>query len=447
MTELAVELYGHRVGTIVEAAGTFDFHADADAIDRHGLGSSILSFAVPLVPRARPGDAPLRRNFFDEILPEGRARTRLAGNAKLAPDYTVGMLARYGRDVAGAVVVWDPMAPDEPRVPTTRPLTPADVADLLREVIRAPVGNTSPRRMSSLAGVQDKIVLARTDDTWAEPLDGFPSTHIVKPVVPNRHTLIFDEEYGARIARHLGLLDYDTHLEAFGGVTALVIERYDRSPETDDSRIHQEDFNQILGMSGDGKYQGDGVGESHPGLAAIARVVRRAGRASLIRLLQMTTMSVAVGNLDMHAKNISMLHLPDGTSRLAPAYDIVPQLHQYEKHVVALKVNGKSLHADITLADLVAEGRGWGLRQAESVVVDTVASILEFAQEERQHPAAHFTLSEDITRLCRRLLDGHDGRVTPRATDSGTTTVVSTTASEWAPLAQAPGGWGGPVAR
>ena len=109
MTELTVELYGRRVGTLRDGRVGFDFEADQEAIDYYGSGSSILSLSVPLVANPRPGDAALRRNFFDEILPEGRARKRLAGNARLAPDYTIGMLARYGRDVAGAVKIWDPV--------------------------------------------------------------------------------------------------------------------------------------------------------------------------------------------------------------------------------------------------------------------------------------------------------------------------------------------------
>lgn len=42
------------------------------------------------------------------------------------------------------------------------------------------------------------------------------------------------------------------------------------------------------------------------------------------KLAQMVTVSTALGNLDMHAKNVSLLHEGDGSIRLAPAYDMVP---------------------------------------------------------------------------------------------------------------------------
>lgn len=432
MVDLVVDLYGHRIGMLGEARGSFDFEAEPEAISRYGVGSSILSFAVPLVSSPRPGDAARRRNFFDEILPEGRARMRLAGNARLAPDYTIGMLARYGRDVAGAVKIWDPEAPGEPREPALNPINNEQVRALLEDVVRAPIGNTSVRRMSSLAGVQDKIVLTLTDDGWAEPLDGYPSTHIIKPVVGSHPSLIFDEEYGARIARALGLAEFETRVETFAGASALVIERYDRDDAAPDRRVHQEDFNQVLGMSGDGKYQEHG----HPGLAAIARVLAtQVGRPAVESLLELTTMSVAVGNLDMHAKNISVLHLPDDRVRLAPAYDIVPQTHLEFDQTFAFQINGTDDITRMTADDLIREGASWGVRDPTAIVENTIGTVESFVAEERPHAGAHPALAGDIARICRNLLDGRaavEGAGRPRGLR---------------PLRQAPGGWGGPVAR
>ena len=443
MTDLEVELYGLGLGTLSEAGGTFDFRVHPEALTRYGTGSRVLSQAVPLSSRPRRADARIRRNFFDELLPEGRARTRLAGNARLAPDYTIGMLARYGRDVAGALAIYDPTSPEEPRTPGLRHLGTDQVGEILREVARAPLGNTTAHRMSSLAGVQDKIVLAKDGATWAEPLDGFPSTHIVKPVVPTHPSLIFDEEYGARIARHLGLLAYETSIETFGDITALVIERYDRSPDAPGHRLHQEDFNQALGMTGDGKYQDEG----HPGLAAIAKVVRSADRESLPRLLRMVTLSIAVGNLDMHAKNISLLRLPDGTARLAPAYDVVPQLHQPVEPVVALYVNGVREHAAIRLDDLVAEGRTWGVEDAELVVRDTLERIAGFVDGEKQHPGAHHSLQDDVRRVTGRLLDGERAGGGDGSSPAAPAALDPTAAPVFVRPPEAPGGWGGPQRR
>lgn len=51
----------------------------------------------------------------------------------------------------------------------------------------------------------------------------------------------------------------------------MVIERYDRSPDAPQGRIHQEDFNQVLGAAGNVKYQ------------------KYSGRVSLERIATLTT--------------------------------------------------------------------------------------------------------------------------------------------------------------
>lgn len=437
MSELNVDLYGRRVGRLIGNRRQFDFVADPDAVRDYGLGSTVLSFAVPLTTSPRPEEAGLRRNFFDEVLAEGKARDRLAANAKIDEENTFSLLRRYGRDVAGAMQVWDPSDPNEPRTPSLGPLTPTGVRQLLAQVGLAPLGNVSVRHLSSLAGVQDKIVLVRTMDGWAEALDGYPSTHIIKPVVGRFPSLIFDEEYGARIVRHLGLGTFDTHIDRFDGVSALVIERYDRGPS---GRIHQEDFNQALGFRGDGKYEENG----HPGLLSIARVLRdNIGRKAVESLLRMTTLSIAVGNLDMHAKNISVLHLPDGAVELAPMYDVVPQMHLALDKEFAFSVNGKFGHATITRDDIVEEGRRWGIRNGRAIVDDTVATIAEFVREERPSAGAHFALTEDITRFTSNLMNGKG------ASEGGEVRIADKESREpdanLQPLPQSEGGWGGPV--
>ena len=441
MPNLEVELYGRRIGQLAEGRNTFDFEVDSGAIEHFGIGSSILSVAVPLISSPRRGEGKIRRNFFDELLPEGRARTRLAGNATIAPDYTLGMLARYGRDVAGALKIWDPTAAGEPREPRFEEVTPARVREILEDVARAPIGNTSVRRMSSLAGVQDKIVMVRTGDgTWAEPFYGYASTHIIKPVVAAHPTLIFDEEYGARIARLLRLSRTGTQIETFAGVSALVIERYDRSPDTPDRRLHQEDFNQALGFTGDAKYEANG----HSGLASIAKTVRaEAGMNSVQELLRLTTLSIAVGNYDMHAKNISLLHLPDGEARLAPAYDIVPQTHiEGLDPDFAFTINGHSAFEDITIEHLVSEGQSWGVRGASTIVERTVQSILDVISEETPLSGAHHGLTHDIRRICGNLLDGRGAGASANGV-----TVPRRERGTPGPLHESPGGWGGPVPR
>ncbi len=322
----------------------------------------------------------------------------------MRPWQQLSLLAVFGRDVAGAVQLWDLDDPGEPRTPRLRPLDDAGVAEALRERRAMPLGNVPGAGKSSLVGVQPKVVLARVDGRWNGVEDGYPSTHILKPVPDGQPTMIFDEEYGSRCARAVGLLDYDVALAEFAGETALVIERYDRDPGLPDGRLHQEDMNQALGATGTEKYQRFG---GRVTLARIARVVgSRFDQDSLERLGRRIVLAVALGDLDAHAKNISMIHRPDGSTTLAPAYDVVPQAHARNDGEVALAVNEKYAHAALTKADLVEELRSWGLRRADSLVGDTLETLSEATAVIEPDPRAHPGLQDDARAFVERLLDG-----------------------------------------
>ena len=405
MPRLEVHLYETHVGDLVgDSWRDFDFVATAAAVDRFGVGSTVLSESVPLVPHQPRGKAARRRVFFDELLPEGAARQRLADRARVTPTDTLGLLAAYGRDVAGAVQIIDATAADAADPPRTRALSTADIADLLDDVAAFPLGNAPVSGKASLAGVQEKVLLARVGDRWAQCLYGYPSSHIIKPVARPHSDMIFNEEYASRLARALGLAPYATWIDTFEGTDALVIERYDRDAATPGGRLHQEDFNQALGASGADKYQ------EHSGkvsLQRIAAVVASAqGPEGLERLLTLVTLAVAVGNLDMHAKNIALLHLPDGSARLAPAYDVVPLTHYSGiDGRMAMAINDVYEHSRIRRSDLVAEAGRWGMRavRVAEIVDQTVTVIRSTVQHESPHARVVPGLPELIDSLAARI--------------------------------------------
>lgn len=404
MADLVVELYGTQVGVLSGTWRTFDFVPDPAAVARFGIDSTILSVAIPLTAVTIRSRKARRQIFFRELLPEGRMLARLAQQAGLIDQDVIGLLRAYGRDIAGALQIWDPDVPGEPKQPALELLSRIGVADMLEHVQDNPLGNKPSGGKTSLAGVQDKIVLARTKDGWNRVIDGWPSTHILKPESRDYPTAIYDEEYGARFARAVGLASYPTWIEEFEGVPAIVIERYDRSPDAPQGRIHQEDFNQALGATGNQKYQKYGGRVS---LARIAQVFTTVGdRDSLERLFKLAVVSVAVGNLDMHAKNVSLLHYPDGSMTLSPAYDIQPQAHLPNDGEVALAVGGEYRHASLTADHLIAEGSAWGLRDARGIAEDTLITVLRVATTESPHEHAYTGLAQDIAEFASNLLAG-----------------------------------------
>jgi serine/threonine-protein kinase HipA len=404
MADLVVELYGTRVGVLSGPWRTFDFVLDPAAVARFGIDSTILSVAIPLTAVAVRSRKARRQIFFRELVPEGRMLTRLAQQAGVIDQDVIGLLRAYGRDIAGALQIWDPDVPGEPKQPALEPLSSIEVASMLEHVQDNPLGNKPSGGKTSLAGVQDKIVLARTADGWNRVIDGWPSTHILKPESQDYPTSIYDEEYGARFARAAGLTSFPTWIEEFEGVPALAIERYDRSPDAPQGRIHQEDFNQVLGATGNQKYQKYGGKVS---LARIARVFSALGdRDSMRRLFKLVVISVSVGDLDMHAKNLSMLHLPDGAMTLSPAYDVVPQAHQPNDGEVALAIGGEYRHAAITMNHLLTEGRAWGLAEAADLAEETLVTVLQLADTEAPDRRAYAGLAGDISGFASNLLDG-----------------------------------------
>lgn len=399
---LAVELYGTVIGELTGQPATYDFVPSTDGIDRFGANSSVLSVAVPLVAASRKHQASRRRNWFSELLPEGDQYDYMLRQAGLRRGDTLGFLARYGRDVAGALQIWDLDDPTEPKTPSLQPVDDVGIRQLLEDPVGAPLANEPLLGKSSLAGVQPKVVLVRQDGAWAQALGGHPTTHILKPRLDRRPSVIFDEEYGARISRALGLARHDAWIDDFDGLPTLVIERFDRSAA---GRIHQEDFSQALGASGDQKYQ------EYGGLVSLRRIAdtlqRTTQSADMVTLARMTVLAAAVGNLDMHAKNLGVLHPLDDEPGLAPAYDVVPQTHIADiDGKMALAVNGTYRHAGLTTADLVAEVTKWGVRRADSIVADCLADIADVVGKEDPLEGAHPRLQQDITSFVRNLRNG-----------------------------------------
>ena len=112
---LAGELYGTSIGTLEGDARTFDFTPSDAAIERFGTNSPVLSVAIPMTPTQRRDRAGRRRNWFSELLPEGDQYDFMLAQASIRRGDTPAFLAHYGRDVAGALQIWNLDDPTEPK--------------------------------------------------------------------------------------------------------------------------------------------------------------------------------------------------------------------------------------------------------------------------------------------------------------------------------------------
>jgi serine/threonine-protein kinase HipA len=327
---------------------------------------------MPTRTRSYAGDVP--QAFFDGLLPEGEARRIIAYDFDIAEDDVVGLLRALGRDCAGALVILpEGESPHPEGLPD--PLTDLQIAERLRKLRVAPLG-VDDRIRVSLAGLQAKLLLSCLADGWGLPVDGAPSTHILKPTHPLLVDSIPNEAFCMRIGHHLGIEVAQVEILTFGDVQALAIERYDRAP-TDGSRpvvrLHQEDFCQALAIAGRRKYQDAGG----PSLFDCAQqLLRWSASDQLERLLDIVTLNALVGNADAHAKNLALTHDRNGKVTLAPAYDITATIHHPNVSTVpGMFVGDLRDISTVTRLDVIREAVGWGI--PEYTAATRVARLVE----------------------------------------------------------------------
>ncbi|WP_370375620.1 HipA domain-containing protein [Isoptericola sp. 178] len=388
-TEIDVWLYGSRLArfssrAMLRSAPRAEMEWDSSAATRWGWGSRILSHLLPIDEGALPHPARVTA-WLDGLMPEGRVRDNMAMEAGIDPDDPVAFFAAYGGDTVGALQFVEAGRP--PGVESGGPvlLDDAGVAQLLREALaRAGGRGRSEHLTSSLPGMEPKLGLARGQGSWIRAPRDQPTTHILKVArAADSPTadLVDTEAAAIDLARRVGLTTIQAQVETFEDVRCLVVSRYDRVPDAEAPgglrRIHQEDAAQALGINTRDPERKFQHGRTIPSLRAIAQVLRDDGSRP-DRLLALTTLNLALGNTDAHAKNISMLRRADGTVSLAPAYDISMHLHhEHASRVFAMDVAGTRDMDAITGTDLVDEGVAWGLprRRAERVVTTTLDGL------------------------------------------------------------------------
>jgi serine/threonine-protein kinase HipA len=385
---LVAWLYGTPVARLTRAAEyrvTMQWHDDG--IARWGRGSTVLSVGLPLGSPTGPRHA-RALDFFENILPEGPTLARMATLAGTRPVDTYGILASFGRDCAGAIMVLpEDESPGGSADSGYLPVTGAELTRVISSLDIAPLAAAPERGFRpSLAGFQRKALLGRAaDGAWRLPYGDAPSTWIVKP--DGSHPMAANEATCLGLAAACGIEVPEIELLTLGGVTVLAVKRYDRrdSP-AGNLRVHQEDGCQATSTAPALKYEEQGG----PSLFDLATKVRDFGDLrDVTSLLRRTTFNMAVGNADAHAKNFSILHeADDPIVKLAPLYDVLS--------TIALEIAdgaGNQLHADthmgqhvggqadirkITAGDIIDEGVKWGIRRktAMTIVTEMIGQVI-----------------------------------------------------------------------
>lgn len=389
--------YEHfEIGLINIGDDGFSFTYDPRWLDTPGAFP--MSLSMPLSEKTYGTDLILP--WLINLLPEEKNLVTIGRVLGIAPQDTIGLLEQIGNDLAGAVSVGGPRIREK-----------ADYRFIEDSQALAKIINDLPSKpflagedgvSMSLAGVQEKLPVAMINGRMAIPINGAPSTHILKPDSERLYGSVHNEALCLTLAKHCDLDAASVTTGLAGGRSHLLVERYDRKEgERGTLRIHQEDFCQALSKPPAAKYENNRIGIKGPSLADLFHLVDDQMTAvDINKLLNGIIFNVMICNTDSHAKNYSIL-LSDGWPRLAPLYDLMcgsvwDGITQNLPQTIARKNRGNHIH-----------GRHWkrmaktcGLN--ETMVVERVdelarkvlANLPDAAEEVRamptgDHPMIH----------------------------------------------------------
>jgi serine/threonine-protein kinase HipA len=460
-------LSGRPVGRVEQGhEGRLTFRYDDDWLS---VESAIpLSLSLPLTSRTHKHER--IEAFLWGLLPDNDVILERWGKRfHVSPRNPFALLSHVGEDCAGAVQFVPPQRLahlDPQRPPEVDWIDEAAVEQRLESLLRDPSASRtgSDAGQFSLAGAQAKTALLFESGRWGVPSGRTPTTHILKPPMPELDGHVENEHLCLRLARALGLPTAGSEVRRFGNQVAIVIERFDRVRTVDLAaaaaaeaaaaaaaaaespaaagravgaaaravalgklaevqpilRLHQEDLCQAMAVKPALKYENEGG----PGVAAVVSLLRAHSSSAaedVGTFIDALLFNWLIAGTDGHAKNYSILHSGSGRVRLAPLYDIasaLPYGHlDARKLKLAMKIDGKYRIAEIGAHQWQGLEGALGLDEGEVIararelaarVPDLVTAIREEASVAGLvHPVVARLAAEIVSRArrCARALE------------------------------------------
>ena len=337
METLEVYLNGRKAGRLVDDNGKMSFAYIREYLETDGREP--ISFSIPL--RAEAFAHGEIEAFLSNLLPDDIIRTRIADILQIPRENTFALLKAIGGDCAGAVsFLSEGTSPETSDKGEYRELSDKEAGRILDNLQKRPLDVGEEGFRISGAGAQDKLIACMKDGQVLLPLNGTPSTHIIKPAMPDYPDSVENEWFAMRLAGACRLSVAACDIAVIDGKRCYVCERYDReSIDGKVRRLHQEDFCQMLKVDPKRKYEsvgGPGLKESFALLRAL-----QLPASDTVEFLNRILFNFIVGNGDAHAKNFSVLYR-DGVPRLSPAYDVMSTaIYPEVGKRMAMKVDGE----------------------------------------------------------------------------------------------------------
>jgi serine/threonine-protein kinase HipA len=319
MTRLPVYFEQRLIGVIDVARGGPGFTYSPEWI---GLrGAFAISTTMPVQGERYGAETFLP--WAANLLPENEQLRTLGQLLGMAAGDVIGLLSAIGGDTAGALSIGQPG-----RIASVhwRPVgTPQELEHLIEGLPNKPFLAGDEGVSMSLAGAQTKLAVA-VDEAGriCVPMNGSPSTHILKPDAPRLPGGVQNEAFCLTLARRMKIGTPTITTGRAGHRTYMLLERFDRINAAGRwRRLHQEDYCQALGKPPSAKYEINHTGVQGPSVTDLFDVTRRSmPPTDILRLLDMVVFNVLACNTDAHAKNYSIMIRANGAS-LAPLYDVM----------------------------------------------------------------------------------------------------------------------------
>ncbi|WP_028054552.1 type II toxin-antitoxin system HipA family toxin [Sinorhizobium medicae] len=373
------------------------------------------AFPISLTMPLRSGTVGADRllPWLANLLPETHL-AEIGQRLKVSPQDIVGLLGHIGRDTAGALSIGEPRKAGVNLEPIPDKVT---LEGILNELPAKPFLVGERGVSMSLAGVQEKLpVFVDGDGTISIPVDGTPSTHIIKPDNARLAGSVENEAFCLALARACGLEAAEASIGVAGKRRYLLVKRYDRfaDPQGEIRRLHQEDLCQLTGHFPLQKYERSSTGGGVTLKMMFDAVSDLVSPGERVKLLDAVIFNLLICNSDSHAKNYSILIGAGGSAKIAPLYDLMcAAVYRQVDQSLPQGIAERFIAADLGRRDWQAVAEEVGLSGASTVrrvgelsavVADACEDVTKRTSEIVGDPTRILErVTHQIQKRCRRI--------------------------------------------
>ncbi|MGL1892885.1 MAG: type II toxin-antitoxin system HipA family toxin [Spirochaetaceae bacterium] len=324
-------------------------------------------------------------SYFENLIPEGLVKERLEKLLGKSVETGYKFLEEYGVDCAGAFIISPnktlsiKVEKDNYKQLDLKELSKAykNNENLMAHVIKYHNGRFS------LAGAQDKIPVVYNEGSIYIPINGAPTTHILKPPHMNKTVKdsVYNEYFCMKLAQSCGLNVSEVDIIS-GEIPFYLIERYDREIISEDevARLHQVDFCQVQNCLVSEKYEsnsGPNLKDNYNAIQTYSSNVIE----DVKEYMNWICFNLLIGNNDSHSKNISFLYV-NGKMILSPFYDILCT-SIYKEYIsnFAYEMNKNNHWFEWNNDHFKAELCGWGLDKNSDILIESFIKMSSKLEE------------------------------------------------------------------